>query len=270
MAKNFLRNHLKAEFAQIPNALIEDRTLSATARALFCYLAVKPDNWEFFMPDIADGLRISQDTLRKVIKELILAGWIEDGGQDRKSGQFGSKIISIFAFKTPKTGDERIGNLPIRQKTESVKNRIGKNPTHNNKQLKKYSSLKNTHSSSSTPQLIEEEEEGVIPAELVAVDPYSAIPNEGIDGLSRDVIIAGINRLVVANAGDDAPYRATLIREIMSGGGRTLRNIRNHPAPVPRPDRPRIGSNRGEPSLPPGVSIFDLIEQWSGDEGGAV
>ena len=134
---NFLRNHLKSEFAQIPNELIEDRTLSATARALFCYLAVKPDNWEFYMPDISDGLRISKDTLRKVIKELEVVGWITDDGQDRKSGQFGPKIISIFAFKSPKQEGSRVGIFPNRKKTASEKNRVGKNTTHNNNNSKK-------------------------------------------------------------------------------------------------------------------------------------
>jgi hypothetical protein len=222
MAKNFLRNHLKAEFAQIPNALIEDRTLSATARALFCYLAVKPDNWEFFMPDIADGLRISQDTLRKVIKELENAGWIEDGGQDRKSGQFGSKIISIFAFKTPKTGDDRVGNLPIRQKTESVKNRIGKNPTHNNTHPKKYSTLKNTHSSSNPPPIEDDEEEGVISSEIV---PSVSLPPQ-LSHLTEDVVFdwakAAAEKPGVNNP---ARYRAALLKKVRESDPETLENV---------------------------------------------
>lgn len=254
MAKNFLRNHLKSEFAQIPNALIEDRTLSATARALFCYLAVKPDNWEFYMPDIADGLRISQDTLRKIIKELVSAGWIEDGGQDRKGGQFGSKIISIFAFKSPNKGDDRVGNLPIRQKTESDENRIGKTPRHNNNNSKKYSTLKNTHSSSLYPQTLEDEEEGVVSAELVPLDPYFEIPEQGVDGLEKSQIVAGVERIVKEFAGDETPYRARLIEEILSGGGRTLWNIRR-----PRVGR-RTGSNRVPAPFPSGISVFDLYE----------
>lgn len=100
MSHNYLRNHLKSEFAQIPNALIEDRELSATARALFCYLAVKPDDWKFKMKDIADALLISIPTLRKVIAELSMTGWIDDGGQNRgKKGEFGAKIFSIYPTK---------------------------------------------------------------------------------------------------------------------------------------------------------------------------
>ncbi len=105
MSQNHLRNHLKSEFAQIPNALIEDRELSATARALFCYLAVKPDDWKFKMKDIADALLISIPTLRKVIAELSATGWIDDGGQNRgEKGEFGAKIFSIYPTKYQNIG----------------------------------------------------------------------------------------------------------------------------------------------------------------------
>lgn len=243
MSKNFLRNHIKSEFAQIPNELIEDRTISATARMLFCYLAVKPDNWNFFISDISNALRISPDTLRKVIKELVFAGWILDEGQDRKRGQFGSKIISIFAFKIPKIEENRVGKFPKRQKTESEKNRVGNIQIHNNKNSKKYFKTKNTSSSSSSSSLPpqpeeEEEEEGVV--------PYSAIPDEGMDGLSRDAIVAGIEELAASNAGDFETYRDSLIREVLSGRGRTIVNIRKN-----------IQKQHGR--LPAGVNIFDII-----------
>jgi ribosomal protein L35AE/L33A len=120
-----------------------------------------------------------------------------------------------------------------------------------------YSSFESSSSSSLPPQAIEEEE-GVI---LVPLDPYFAIPDEGMDGLSHDTIVIGVERLVSANAGDDARYRETLVREILSGGGRTISNIRRLLSPQAiNPSRPRIGSNRGEPLLPPGINIFDLID----------
>lgn len=123
-------------------------------------------------------------------------------------------------------------------------------------------SIDPSSSSSLPPQLIDDEEEGVISAELVHIDPYYEIPEEGICGLCRDTIIAGVENLVSTNAGDAIRYRETLIREIMSGGTRTLENIRR-----PGVGR-RICSNR-ELSLPPGVTIFELIKQWHSDEGGA-
>ncbi len=219
MSQNHLRNHLKSEFAQIPNALIEDRELSATARALFCYLAVKPDDWKFKMKDIADALLISIPTLRKVIAELSTTGWIDDGGQNRgEKGEFGAKIFSIYPTKYQKIGsfeECKVKKSPQRQKPASVKNRSGKNSALNNTQSKKYSKRINTSSSF----VIQRDEED-------AIDPYANLPDE-VDGLSRSIIIAEIEAMAKKNGGDYEKYLRSLVKEILSGNGRTMANIRN-------------------------------------------
>lgn len=225
MSQNHLRNHLKSEFAQIPNALIEDRELSATARALFCYLAVKPDDWKFKMKDIADALLISIPTLRKVIAELSTTGWIDDGGQNRgEKGEFGAKIFSIYPTKYQKIGsfeECKVKKSPQRQKPASVKNRSGKNSALNNTQSKKYSKRINTSSSSEIGE--EDEHEG---CEIVITpDPYSELP-ENIEELSRQIVIDGINAIARERGGDFEKYRDSLIREVLSGKGRTIANIR--------------------------------------------
>lgn len=218
MSTNYLRNHLKSEFAQIPNALIEDRTLTATARALFCYLAVKADSWEFKMTDIADAMLISIPTLRKVMAELCESGWIDDGGQDRSNGgQFGAKIFSIFPTKIPKNRDaqeSKVKKSPRRQKPVTVANRSGKNIALINNKEKKYSKRKNTSSSS----VIQKDEEDVI-------DPYANLPDE-VDGLSRNIVIEEVETIAKERGGDFERYRESLVKEILSGGGRTIKNIR--------------------------------------------
>lgn len=228
MSQNHLRNHLKSEFAQIPNALIEDRELSATARALFCYLAVKPDDWKFKMKDIADALLISIPTLRKVIAELSATGWIDDGGQNRgEKGEFGAKIFSIYPTKYQGIGgfkECKVKKSPQRQKPASVKNRSGKNSALNNTQSKKYS--KRTNTSSSSPPISEEDESELVACEIVTtLDPYSELP-ENIEELSRQIIIDGINAIATKRGDDFENYRDSLIREVLSGKGRTLTNIR--------------------------------------------
>lgn len=222
MAKNYLRNHLRSEFSQIPNALIEDRTLSATARALFCYLAVKPDSWEFYMRDIAKALQISTPTLRKIVVELHEAGWIDDVGQERSSdGTFGAKIFSIFPSKSQdnrdlEDADEK--NLPCRQKTVAGSNRSGKTMTHINTNSKQYSTLKNTSSSS-------EEDRGINCEIVTTIDPYEKLP-EYIDGLTREIVLQEIERMATELGGDFKKYRNALIQEVLSGQGRTITNIR--------------------------------------------
>lgn len=229
MSHNYLRNHLKSEFAQIPNALIEDRELSATARALFCYLAVKPDDWKFKMKDIADALLISIPTLRKVIAELSMTGWIDDGGQNRgKKGEFGAKIFSIYPTKGREIwGYEecKVKKTPQRQKPASAKNRSGKNSALNNTQSKKYSKRTNT-SSSSSPPISEEDENKLVSCEIVTTfDPYLELA-EYIEELPRQIVIDGINAIAIERGGDFEKYRDALVKEVLSGGGRTIMNIR--------------------------------------------
>jgi hypothetical protein len=222
MAKNYLRNHLRSEFSQIPNALIEDRTLSATARALFCYLAVKPDSWEFYMRDIAKALQISTPTLRKIVIELHQAGWIDDVGQERSSdGTFGAKIFSIFPNKSHDhrdLEDDYEKNLPCRQKTVAGSNRSGKTMTHINTNSKQYSTLKNTSSSS-------EEDRGINYGIVTTFDPYEKLP-EHIDGVAREIVIQEIENMAIELGGDFEKYRNALIQEVLSGKGRTINNIR--------------------------------------------
>jgi hypothetical protein len=117
-------------------------------------------------------------------------------------------------------------------------------------------------SSSLPPPPIEDEEEGVVSAEVIPHDPFSEIPEEGLDGLTKEQIVAGVERLVSENAGDEDPYRARLLEEILSGEGRTLRNILRQLSP--NRGRPRLGSNRRIPALPAGIEVFDLYAALPG------
>ncbi len=123
----------------------------------------------------------------------------------------------------------------VEKKSESTEN-TEKNPTKYVKKSEKpseknptYSSTifhpSSNHSSSSLPPQKFEEEE-IVSTELIPLDPYSIFSEERIAGLTKGQIVAGIERIIAANAGDEGPYRARLIEEILSGNGRTLNNIR--------------------------------------------
>lgn len=96
--------------------------------------------------------------------------------------------------------------------------------------------------------------------EVILLDLYSALPPEGIDGLDRFTIVQGIKSIAEEFASDNQRYCKTLVREVLSGGGKTIRNIRRRLQPsVPRFSNRRTGSNRF-PTLPHGVNVFDLYE----------
>jgi len=116
MARLF--NELKEKYAQIPNELIEDDSLSDRARFVFCYMASRPDGWNFKNNHLARVLGYSVETLRKYLKELHTAGWVINKGQSVENGEFGGNIYELKA-----TVPEKV----VHEKTSHGKNLIHSN-----------------------------------------------------------------------------------------------------------------------------------------------
>lgn len=99
-------NRIKRNFSQLPNAVIEDENLSSKAKALFWYLASRPDDWNFINKNIQKALGIKdKDTIAKYLKELIDKGWIErEKARDEKGQILGNYeyIINEFPFNHQK------------------------------------------------------------------------------------------------------------------------------------------------------------------------
>ena len=70
-----------SNYQVIPRELIFDNTLSDRARFLYCYMASKPNDWEFYMTPMAKEIGYSVETLRKYLNELIENGWLVKGEQ---------------------------------------------------------------------------------------------------------------------------------------------------------------------------------------------
>lgn len=73
-------------FTQVPNVIIYDEKLSAQAKGVACYLFSRPDGWHFNYIEIASHFKNSEDTIRKLLKELEDAGYltrekIREGGK---------------------------------------------------------------------------------------------------------------------------------------------------------------------------------------------
>ena len=109
-------NKLTKDFTALPNALIQDDTLSDRARFLFVYMATKPSDWQFFQKPLCKGLAWSADTLRKYMAELIDAGWVSFQGQRLDKGKFTANQYTLHSF-------------PTQEKTVSENFRHGKKPT---------------------------------------------------------------------------------------------------------------------------------------------
>lgn len=122
---NFI-NGLK-KFQVIPRELVFDNSLSDRARFVYCFMASKPDGWDFLLNPMAKELGYSVETLRKYINELIDGGWLKKGEQNN-DGKFGAVVYTLLSTKN--TDTEKI---PTRKNTDTEKSRHGENPTQYNK-----------------------------------------------------------------------------------------------------------------------------------------
>ena len=61
----------------VPNGLIADQRVSLAAKALWAYIASKPEGWTFRRQAMAAQLGICVKSMQKLTKELIVAGWLE-------------------------------------------------------------------------------------------------------------------------------------------------------------------------------------------------
>ena len=127
---NFI-NGLK-KFQVIPRELIFDNSLSDRARFVYCFMASKPDGWDFLLNPMAKELGYSVETLRKYINELIAVGWLKKGEQNN-DGKFGAVVYTLLSTKKADTEKIRNGEIPTQENTDSENFRLGENPAQYNK-----------------------------------------------------------------------------------------------------------------------------------------
>lgn len=83
-------------YQTIPRELIFDSSISDRARFLYCYMASKPEGWNFYIASMSKELGYSRQTLQKYISELIEHGWLERNGQSKtSSGCFASMVYTL-------------------------------------------------------------------------------------------------------------------------------------------------------------------------------
>lgn len=110
-------------FQNIPRDLVFDSTLSDRARFVYCFMACKPNGWDFFLEPMAKEIGYSVETLRKYIHELVNSGWLEKGKQKNDKGMFGATEYTLKATKLLRA------EIPCTENTESGIFRVGKIPT---------------------------------------------------------------------------------------------------------------------------------------------
>lgn len=112
----------KFKFSAIPNKLVNDTKLSWKAKGVYCYLASKPDGWQFYENEITNNASDGKDSTRTAIQELIDNGWLvrSDTYKRNEKGQnigYDYQLLSKPKLEKPKFEKPKLGE-PATNKTD--------------------------------------------------------------------------------------------------------------------------------------------------------
>lgn len=238
----------------MPNSFSQNNSLTIEARGLGLLIFSLPDTWVFrqtwFYGKAGPSINRAK-TVVAALNELKEKGYLASiqirarGGKfDESKWMFDPDGDAYQCLVKVLKNEDFIDNP-----TENTTGNFGAENTHSDdatsddarsrpiKEVdKKYTRKKEISSSSQQLEIKEEEDVSIL---------FMMLPAE-IDGLSREVVIDGIMQLASKNAGDSETYCNSLVKEVLSGKGRTLANIRRN-----------IQKQNGR--LPVGVNIFDII-----------
>lgn len=128
-------NNELLNFTSLPRELIFDKSLSDRARFIYCFMACKPNDWDFYLEPMANELGYSVDTLRKYITELVKSGWLEKGEQEREKGVFKATSYTLKSTKKTDTEKNRHGEIPTQHNID-IKHNIEEIKDNNNTSVK--------------------------------------------------------------------------------------------------------------------------------------
>jgi hypothetical protein len=111
-------------WSSIPNALLEDGTLSLRARGLLSYLLSRPEGWETDSDRLARSVHArkdGRDAIRTALDELVVAGYIVRNRQQDARGRWTS---TSFVYHEPVPAEARSGSLRGRRVEKPVDNTV--------------------------------------------------------------------------------------------------------------------------------------------------
>lgn len=123
-------------FAQISNAVVEDKRLSWRARGILCYLLSKPDGWKANPRDIEKRGPEGRDAVRKAMAELQAAGYAELRTVQRPKGALSGREWVIYESRDYRQPENPSFGKPLQsidhkkcQSDDNLKTRPSENPT---------------------------------------------------------------------------------------------------------------------------------------------
>ena len=108
-------------FTIIDNDIINDPRMHLKALGLFAYMWSKPDDWQFYISEIATHFKDGESAVSSAIKELMELGYLRRT-QNRKDGKFSTYDYVLQEIPKPKNHSSvPKGDLPKPEKPKSEK-----------------------------------------------------------------------------------------------------------------------------------------------------
>lgn len=103
-------------FTMVPNAMLEDRRLSAEARAALAWMASKPKGWRLSVADATEVLGIGRDKWQRIIREVRAVGALERRsvrGRDGRIEAWAHRISWAPWVPTPSAASTCLKTRPL-------------------------------------------------------------------------------------------------------------------------------------------------------------
>lgn|ERR1700754_263794 len=97
--QRIFRGDHESQFAIFPNSMWEDQKISIEAKGLLGYVGSRPPRWNIRLSHLAKTLAIGRDKLRRLVRELIAAGYVKRS-QSRNGNVFGRMDYWVYTQPT--------------------------------------------------------------------------------------------------------------------------------------------------------------------------
>lgn len=141
-----IRRKQTSNYTALPNVVLTDERISIDARWCLAYLLSKPHDWQVQTANIQKVGGIGKDKARKLITELINAGWIVRSAVRSDDGTFGGYEYVVSDSPSENSSPETEAPKP--------ENPALDNPKPGNKSLSKYSKEQKTENIQKTDEHI--------------------------------------------------------------------------------------------------------------------
>jgi hypothetical protein len=112
--QRIFRGDHKSQFAVFPNSMWEDEKISIGAKGLLGYVGSRPLRWNIRLSHLSKVLNIGRDKLRRFIRELMAAGYVERSQSRNSDKTFGR--MDYWVYTQPS-----VASLPQTEKPATEK-----------------------------------------------------------------------------------------------------------------------------------------------------